>query len=218
MPGQVNTIRPCWRSSTIKYPMMLDLRMSLMTSMQWNELLWLIEIIICQVRVLWDWSFVSIPCRHVQLTFNDVANLGEMLLLCIYMLVSLPVCTSTYWHILSTCWYILVCICMFFLALDKMYDVQANSMQSAGCVHLDINVLKPSRLKFPADAWAPILPLPVVHRRSSPPDWLECVQDQPPSSALWKLGTTPGWSDCRWDCHEEENCEGKKCQDICWDS
>ncbi len=64
---------------------------------------------------------------------------------------------------------------MYCLVRGKMCDVQAHSIQSAGCVRLDINLIKPSRLEFPADALAPKLHLPVVHRGSSPPNWLEYV-------------------------------------------
>ncbi len=52
MLGQVtcNTMRPCWRSSKRMSPKMLDRKQSLKTSMTWNVLPCLIEIIICQVR------------------------------------------------------------------------------------------------------------------------------------------------------------------------
>ncbi len=64
---------------------------------------------------------------------------------------------------------------MFRVVLDRMCDIQAHSIQSAGSVRLDINLLKPSRLEFPAEALATQLPLPVVHCGPSPPDWLEYV-------------------------------------------
>ena len=50
--------------------------------------------------------------------------------------------------------------------------LQANSIQSTGCVRLDINLLKASRLEF---VLAPNLPLPLVHGWSFPPTWLEYV-------------------------------------------
>ncbi len=49
---------------------------------------------------------------------------------------------------------------------------QANSKNSTGCVHLDINLLKPSRIEF-AENPAPTLCLPDGHH--SPPKWLEYV-------------------------------------------
>ncbi len=52
MLGQItcNTMRPFWRSSKLMSPKMLDRKQSLKTSMTWNVLPCLIEIIICQVR------------------------------------------------------------------------------------------------------------------------------------------------------------------------
>ena len=38
---------------------------------------------------------------------------------------------------------VLVCTCMYCVVLDKMCDVQAHTIQSAGTVCLDINPLKP---------------------------------------------------------------------------
>jgi hypothetical protein len=95
--------------------------------------------------------------------------------------------TSTYLHILvhtssyivctGTYWYVLECTCMYCHVRDTMCDVQAHSIQSAGCVRLDINLFKPtgSRLEFPLDALAPKLPLSVVHHGSFPPNRLEYV-------------------------------------------
>ncbi len=93
--------------------------------------------------------------------------------------------------------YVPVCTNMYCVVLDKMCDVQAHSIQSAGTVRLDINLLKPLRLEFPVQALATQLPLPAVHRGSSPPDWLEYVYRPatkfcsgfPPSLQwLWKFG------------------------------
>ena len=49
---------------------------------------------------------------------------------------------------------------------------QANSKNSTGCVRLDINLLKPTRIEF-AENPAPSLSLPDGH--PSPPKWLEYV-------------------------------------------
>ena len=78
--------------------------------------------------------------------------------------------------------YVLVCACMYYLVLDILCDYQANSMQSAGCVRHDINLLKPIRLKFSVDALAPSLPLPLLVFPSRLVGVY--VQNQPPSSAL----------------------------------
>ncbi len=78
----------------------------------------------------------------------------------------------TYQHILvCTCmnWYVLVC----WIVLGIFYDAQASTIQSAGCVCLDINLLKPSRLEFQDQDLAPNLALHVGHRLCSSPDWLE---------------------------------------------
>ncbi len=64
---------------------------------------------------------------------------------------------------------------MYCAVRDKMCDVQAHSIQFAGSVLLESNLLKPIRLEFPAQNLATQLPLPVVHSGSSPPDWLEYV-------------------------------------------
>jgi hypothetical protein len=68
--------------------------------------------------------------------------------------------------------YVLLCT---HVVLDKFCDVQANSKQSTGCVRLDINLLKPSRIVFPAQDFAPHLALPHGHPSPScsSPDWLE---------------------------------------------
>ncbi len=71
--------------------------------------------------------------------------------------------------------YVLVCSSMYCVLLDKMCNVQAHTIQSAGTVRLDINLLKPLRLEFPAQALATQSPLPAVHCGSSPPAWLEYV-------------------------------------------
>ncbi len=91
---------------------------------------------------------------------------------------------------------------MYCVILDKMCDVQAHTIQSAGTVRLDITLLKPLRLEFPAQALATQLPLPVVHRGSPPPDWLEYVYrtSRPvllPTklAAIWARQATPGRSD-----------------------
>ncbi len=69
---------------------------------------------------------------------------------------------------------VLVCTCMYCVLLDKMCNVQAHTKQSAGTVRLDINLLKPSRLEFPAQALATPLPLPAVHRGLQP-GWNTCT-------------------------------------------
>ncbi len=78
--------------------------------------------------------------------------------------------------------------CVVQLVLDKMCDVQAHTIQSAGTVCLDINALKPRVLSQTRDsstriqALATQLPLPVVHHGSSPPDWLEYMYRTPVTS------------------------------------
>jgi hypothetical protein len=64
---------------------------------------------------------------------------------------------------------------MFYLILDILYDAQADTIQSSGCVRLDINLLKPSRLDFQDQDLTPYLTLPVGHLSCSAPDWLEYV-------------------------------------------
>jgi hypothetical protein len=66
---------------------------------------------------------------------------------------------------------------MYCIVLDifKLYDAQASTIQTAGCVHLDINLLKPSRLEFQDQDLASNLALPVGHRLCSSPDWLEYI-------------------------------------------
>ena len=49
---------------------------------------------------------------------------------------------------------------------------QANDKSTTGCVRLDINFLKPSRLEF-AQAPAPVVTLP--ERAAETPQWLEYV-------------------------------------------
>jgi hypothetical protein len=74
----------------------------------------------------------------------------------------------------STYQYVLVCT---YVEHAKVCDEQANSMQSTGCVHLDINLLKPSRIVFLAQDSVPhlALGLPHGHPLCSSPDWLEYV-------------------------------------------
>ncbi len=67
-----------------------------------------------------------------------------------------------YQYILSCNSFLLRCLC----------DVQANSKNSSGCVQLDINLLKPSRVEFLQDK-APLLSVP--DRDASSPKWLEYV-------------------------------------------
>ena len=66
---------------------------------------------------------------------------------------------------------------MYCITLDTLHDAQAGTIQSAGCVRLDTNLLKPSRLEFqdPGQDLAPKLALPLEHRLCSSPDWLEYV-------------------------------------------
>ncbi len=52
-----------------------------------------------------------------------------------------------------------------------MHAVQAGDRNSAGCVHLDINLLKPSKIEFVQEP-APTLTMPDGF---SPPKWLEYV-------------------------------------------
>jgi hypothetical protein len=56
-----------------------------------------------------------------------------------------------------------------------LYGAQAATLQSAGCVRLDINLLKPSRLEFPDQEHTPKLALPDGHLSCSSPDWLEYI-------------------------------------------
>jgi len=53
--------------------------------------------------------------------------------------------------------------------------ISANSKQSTGCIRLDINLLKPSRIEFQAPDSAPLLALPYGHPSSASPHWLEYV-------------------------------------------
>ena len=53
-----------------------------------------------------------------------------------------------------------------------MWDEQAGARNCSGCVSLDINLLKPSRLEF-ADEPVPILAM--SHAHVSPPQWLEYI-------------------------------------------
>ena len=52
--------------------------------------------------------------------------------------------------------------------------MQANSKNSAGCVLLDINLLKPIRIEFVQDP-SPSLSLPDGHRTTKTATWLEYV-------------------------------------------
>ena len=61
------------------------------------------------------------------------------------------------------------------IILDILHDAQAGTIQSAGCVRLDINLLKPSRLEFQDQDLAPSLALPLGHHSCFSPDWLEYV-------------------------------------------
>jgi hypothetical protein len=83
-------------------------------------------------------------------------------------IVYIPVCTSMYY-------YALVHTGMFYLIPDILYHAQADTRQSSGCVRLDINLLKPSRLNFQDQDLAPNLTLPVGHLLCASPDWLEYV-------------------------------------------
>ena len=67
-----------------------------------------------------------------------------------------------YQYILSCNSFVLCCLCV----------LQANSKNSSGCVHLDINLLKPSRVEFLQDP-TPLLSVP--DRDASSPKWLEYV-------------------------------------------
>jgi hypothetical protein len=59
------------------------------------------------------------------------------------------------------------------IKLDIVCNVQANTKQSSGCVHLDINLFKPSRIELQGQASPPPLALPSGHPSSSSPDCLE---------------------------------------------
>jgi hypothetical protein len=59
--------------------------------------------------------------------------------------------------------------------INIIFDVQANTKQSTGCVHLNINLLKPSRIEFQEPVPAPPLALPHGHPSSASPGWLEYV-------------------------------------------
>ncbi len=69
-------------------------------------------------------------------------------------------------------WYVLVCTV---IKLDIPCNVQANTKQSTGCVRLDINLLKPSRIELQGQGPAPAVALPSGHPSLSSPDWLEYV-------------------------------------------
>ena len=69
---------------------------------------------------------------------------------------------SMYQYIWSCNSFLLCCHCV----------VQANSKNSSGCVQLDINLLKPSRVEFLQDK-APLLSVP--DRDASSPKWLESL-------------------------------------------
>jgi hypothetical protein len=74
--------------------------------------------------------------------------------------------------------YVLVRTGMYCIVLDILYDAQASTIQTAGCVRFDINLLKPSRLQFQEQDLAPNGPnlaLPVGHRSCSSLDWLEYI-------------------------------------------
>jgi hypothetical protein len=59
--------------------------------------------------------------------------------------------------------------------LDIVCNLQANSKQSTGCVRLDINLLKPSRIELQGQDPAPTMALHYGHPSSSSPDLLEYV-------------------------------------------
>jgi hypothetical protein len=71
--------------------------------------------------------------------------------------------------------YALVHTGVYCIVLVILYNAQASTIQTAGCVCLDINLLKPSRLEFQDQDLAPNLALPVGHRLCSFPDWLENI-------------------------------------------
>ncbi len=64
---------------------------------------------------------------------------------------------------------------MYCIVLDISYDAQAGTVQLAGCVRLDINFFKPSKIEFQDQDLAPKVALPVGHRSTSSPDWLEYI-------------------------------------------
>ncbi len=53
---------------------------------------------------------------------------------------------------------------MFCIVLDILYDAQPGTIQSAGCVLLDINLVKPRRIEFQVQNLALNLALPVGYR------------------------------------------------------
>jgi hypothetical protein len=59
--------------------------------------------------------------------------------------------------------------------MQKITGSKSATLQSAGCVRLDINLLEPSRLEFPDQEYTPKLALPVGHRSCSSPDRLEYI-------------------------------------------
>ncbi len=108
MLGQVtcNTMRPCWRRSKLISPKMLDCKQSLKTSMTWNALPWLIEIIF----------------HHCDMLIH----------LCTYQYIL--VCTCMYWYDSDTyssryvqvfwtwtvgIWYLQVGICSIWLGISE---------------------------------------------------------------------------------------------------
>ena len=61
-------------------------------------------------------------------------------------------------------------------------DVQASTRCSTGCVRLDLNLLKPSRIEFLQD---PARPLTVSDGQASSPNWLEYVYRTAHSALRW---------------------------------
>ena len=68
----------------------------------------------------------------------------------------------------------MVYACLYLFITLRWCSVQANSKNSAGCVRLDINLLKPSRIEFVQDP-SPSLSLPDGHRTTKTATWLEYV-------------------------------------------
>ena len=88
--------------------------------------------------------FMCILCFHAQAGYlQHYETLLKELLPMLHISVTcssfvyIPVHTSMYL-------YILVRTGMYCIVLDILYDAQAGTIQSAGCVLLDINILKPN--------------------------------------------------------------------------
>ncbi len=125
------------------------------------------------------WDSLSFIYGHAHLQKHSIKNFGIILsctctysaVMCMYMLISSTYFMYMYIHLTWCAW-------------------QATSKKSTGCVCLDINLLKPTRIKFAGDP-SPSLSLP--HGTLALQKWLDSVYRTAHHALCWLPTKLADW-------------------------